>query len=426
MFNQLLFRHLDLYGFSILFAVPMLLLTFKIPRSKRWLLMKGYRDEAKQSMGFVYEGNIEHEFDVLAASMDALCCNAKKQMSIDESESASLGSVGSMGASDEGNGKRKGRLLYSRGDDSSTIESSPSIWSKNHRHIMMIAVGLLVSQQFSGQPSVLAYSRVLFDAAGWQGHASVVTVLIMAFTSAGAVALVDRLGRKILLGLCCLIMIAALLALAAAFWGWEDEDDSLSVIRRRVILAAIFVYIAGYQVGFGPITWCVLSEIFPTDIRGSAMAFSVEVNFLSKFLCQLFFPIIQDLLGWTRTFGLFVCILVVSLFFIGTMVPETKGMSLEEIELQLKSMFGPTPKIVGNDSMRSDSSSISSKRSMQRRGLGLQVKKQGSDLLSNPLLTPPQKAEYQQEDEQLQQPRPIVKTLSEPSQSKSRTLPPVV
>lgn len=379
--------------------------------------MKGYRDEAKQSMGFVYDGNIDHEFDVLAASMDALCCNAKPQVSDDDDDDSD--SVCSIGASEDGRGKMRKRRSKHRqalGDDNSTVESKPSIWSKKNRHIILIAIGLLVSQQFSGQPSVLSYSRVLFDAAGWQGHASVVTVVIMAVTSACSVALVDRLGRKILLGLCCLIMMGALLALAAGFWGYEDEDGKLSVIRKRVILVGVFVYIGGYQVGFGPITWCVLSEIFPTDLRGSAMALSVEVNFLSKFLCQLFFPIIQDALGWTKTFCLFVCILVVSLFFIGTMVPETKGMSLEEIELQLKSMFGRSPKVVGNDSMLSDSSSLSSKRLFPL----LHVRKQRS-LLDNPLLTLPQKVEYQHQDGL--QPRPLVRTLSEPT---SRSLPPVV
>ena len=66
--------HKDLYGFSILFAVPMLSLTFKIPRSKRWLLMKGYHEEAKESMKFVYKGNVEDEFDKMAETVNSLCC----------------------------------------------------------------------------------------------------------------------------------------------------------------------------------------------------------------------------------------------------------------------------------------------------------------------------------------------------------------
>jgi MFS family permease len=157
------------------------------------------------------------------------------------------------------------------------------------------------------------------------------------------VSLVDRLGRKILLGLGCLIMTFALIALAYGFWGWDDDvhsDYVLSAFKKQVILWAMFVYIAGYQVGFGPITWCVLSEIYPSQIRGQAMAFSVEVNFFCKFLCQLCFPIIQDFLGWGTTFAMFACIVVCSLFFIGTMVPETKGMSLEEIQVQMKLLYG--------------------------------------------------------------------------------------
>ena len=60
----------------------MLLLTFKIPRSKRWLLMKGYREEAKESMQFVYKGNIEDEFDKMATNIDNVCC--RKNVTSDE------------------------------------------------------------------------------------------------------------------------------------------------------------------------------------------------------------------------------------------------------------------------------------------------------------------------------------------------------
>jgi hypothetical protein len=130
--------------------------------------------------------------------------------------------------------------------------------------------------------------------------------------------------------------LVLLVALAFRFWGWDDNGDfKLTTLKHQIILWSKFVYIAGYQVGYGPITWTVLSEIYLTEICGTAMAFLVEVNFLSKFLYQLLFPVIQDFLGWGCTFILFSCIVLASLVFILVMVPETKGLSLEEIQIKL-------------------------------------------------------------------------------------------
>jgi MFS family permease len=285
--------------------------------------MKGYNEEAKESMQFVYKGNIEDEFDKMAETMGSLCCRNDDVAETDDDLSTT--SVCSDQLEDP---KAVHKMRAS--------DAQPSLWDKRYRSVLMIGVGLLASQQFSGQPSVLAYSRVLFEAAGWTGHASVVTVTIMGITSAITVALVDKLGRKILLSAGCVFMATGLLSLAFGFWGWDESKNfELDELKKNLILGSMFVYIAGYQVGYGPITWTVLSEIYPSEIRGSAMAFSVEINFLSKFLCQLFFPIIQDFLGWGCTFVLFACVVLSSLIFINIMVPETKGLSLEEIQIKL-------------------------------------------------------------------------------------------
>lgn len=282
-----------------------------------------------ESMKFVFKGDVEHEFEKLAETIDSLCCR----------------NDAGDGAPDDDGLSIANSLKYERKVVISIPDTKPNLRDSKYRHVMRIGVGLLVAQQFSGQPSVLAYSRVLFEAAGWKGHASVVTVTIMGITSAITVSLVDKLGRKILLSAGCIIMAVALVALTFGFWGWDESDDTaLGALKADVILVSMFIFISGYQVGFGPITWTVLSEIYPSEIRGTAMAFSVEVNFLSKFLCQLLFPIIQDILGWGCTFILFTCIVVSSLIFINTEVPETKGMSLEEIQIQLKRLVSKSDK----------------------------------------------------------------------------------
>lgn len=303
--------------------------------------MKGYHDEARESMQFVYKGNVEEEFEQMAETISSLCCRSGASFHADQ-ESDDSDSVYS-GIEEFGPSDRIYNFAQNNGGgtdvgDNGAYQGSPppGLCSPRYRSIMVIGMGLLVAQQFSGQPCVLAYSRVLFAAAGWKGHTSVVTVTIMGFVSTFTVMMVDRLGRKTLLVAGSTIMMVSLGCLAFGFWGWNQNlDEKLSDLKRQVVLWSMFVFISAYQVGFGPITWTVLSEIYPAEIRGTAMALSVEVNFFAKFLTHLFFPIVQGLLGWGQTFLLLGGTVAAGLLFICTRVPETKGMSLEEIQVCL-------------------------------------------------------------------------------------------
>jgi predicted MFS family arabinose efflux permease len=296
--------------------------------------MKGHKEEAKESMQFVYKGNVNDEFERMADTINNLCCRSNASGTDDPSTDNDCDSLFGEG---EKNGSKKQLEEFRDNDETSEGDKPQGMFSYKYRNVVLIGLGMLVAQQFSGQPCVLAYSRVLFEAAGWQGHTSVITVAIMGIVSSFTVSMVDRLGRKKLLAAGSTIMLASVCCLAYGFWGWdEDSDDKLSNSRKQIVLWSMFVFISGYQVGFGPITWTVLSEIYPTEIRGSAMALSVEVNFLSKFLTQLFFPIIQGLLGWGSTFAAFAIIIAAGLVFVIFQVPETKGLTLEEIQLKLK------------------------------------------------------------------------------------------
>lgn len=304
-----------LYMLSAALSVPMLGLTFVIPRSKRWLLMNGHRAEAAVSMRFVYQGNddcIMAEFQRIEASIKA--SGMVKQESMPVTEGGFFG------------GGILGRML------------SPSVWPA-----FRSAMGLIALQQFSGQPSVLSYATVIFRSTGWNGHASVATALFMLCVSTTTVMTVDRCGRKRLLYLCCAVLVTAASTLSYQFWGWKtghnnDDDDEGSehtATSKNVVLVAMFMFIGGYQIGFGPITWLIVSEVFPGEIRGAATAMGVELNYLLNFSVQFLVPIVKDLIGWGPTFGMFATIMMLALSFVHYYVPETAGLSLEEIEEQL-------------------------------------------------------------------------------------------
>merc|ERR1711966_241735 len=105
-------------------------------------------------------------------------------------------------------------------------------------------------------------------------------------------------------------------------WGW-------------VCLISFMLVVAGYQLGFGPIAWLLISEIFPLQYRGSAMSVAATTNFVSNIAVTFTFTMILDALGYIA-FWLYGALCLVSLVFVITIVPETKGLTLEQIEQKLK------------------------------------------------------------------------------------------
>lgn len=139
--------------------------------------------------------------------------------------------------------------------------------------------------------------------------------------SIAALFLVDRLGRKPLLlwglgGMC-----AAMVAIGISF----NPDGG------KGVLLSILAFVAFYAVSLGPVTWVIVSEIFPTRARGAAAAACMVVMYLADFAVTLAFPSVMERLG-KGAFYLFAAICAGAAIFILALVPETKGKSLEEIE----------------------------------------------------------------------------------------------
>ena len=138
-------------------------------------------------------------------------------------------------------------------------------------------------------------------------------------------------------------MLGALLLLAAAVAsGTVDPATQRLVLGTGwppVVIGALVIYVCGYQVGFGPVTWLLISEIFPLKLRTNALALAVVANFALNLLVALTLEPLQDAFdalqegkGQAYLYCTYAVLCVVSLFFVGLLVPETKGRSLEEIE----------------------------------------------------------------------------------------------
>lgn len=197
---------------------------------------------------------------------------------------------------------------------------------------LIIGGGLVLFQQITGQPSVLYYAATIFQSAGFSAasDATKVSVLLgfLKLVMTGvAVMVVDRLGRRPLL-LGGVSGIAISLFLLGSYYTFLSNIHALAVV-------ALLVYVGCYQLSFGPIGWLMISEVFPLRARGRGMSVAVLLNFGANAVVMFAFSPLQDLIGAGAVFFMFGVIAIVSIVFIFFVVPETKGLTLEEIEANI-------------------------------------------------------------------------------------------
>uniref|UniRef100_A0A6M2EVN3 Major facilitator superfamily (MFS) profile domain-containing protein n=1 Tax=Populus davidiana TaxID=266767 RepID=A0A6M2EVN3_9ROSI len=196
----------------------------------------------------------------------------------------------------------------------------------------IIGGGLVLFQQITGQPSVLYYAGPILQSAGFSAAADAtrVSVVIGLFKLAMtwiAVLKVDDLGRRPLL-IGGVSGIALSLFLLSAYYKFLGGFPLVAV-------AALLLYVGCYQISFGPISWLMVSEIFPLRTRGRGISLAVLTNFGSNAIVTFAFSPLKELLGAENLFLLFGAIALLSLLFVVVIVPETKGLSLEEIESKI-------------------------------------------------------------------------------------------
>jgi sugar porter (SP) family MFS transporter len=212
------------------------------------------------------------------------------------------------------------------------------LWQRGARKPLIIGVGLAVFQQITGINTVIYYAPTIFQQAGL-GSAS---AAILATAGVGvvnvlmtivAIRLMDHSGRRKLLLAGLGIMIVTLLVLAAAFAGGQSR------LLGFVTAGALAAYVGGFAIGLGPIFWLLISEIFPFAVRGRGMSIATVANWGSNLVVALVFLDLIRLLGAASTFLLFSGFTIAAFIFAWSLVPETKGRTLEEIEAGLDKGF---------------------------------------------------------------------------------------
>jgi MFS family permease len=221
-----------------------------------------------------------------------------------------------------------------------------------YRRPLVIGCGLVLLQQITGQPSVLYFQTGIFKSAGFGDNiaalSSVLVGLVKLLATLFTVWRVDLYGRRFLLFVGIAMMAVSLAFIGTAFLYRECDISGVSIADcapkdiglprswALVTVGGLMLYVSGYQVGFGPIAWLMISEVFPLKVRGAAMSTAAIVNFSANILMTLTSQVLQDAFTPAGVFFGYLALTILSLAFVFFIVPETKGKTLEEIEAMLR------------------------------------------------------------------------------------------
>src|SRR5919206_804442 len=212
------------------------------------------------------------------------------------------------------------------------------------RPALVVAIGLAIFQQIIGINTIIYYAPTTLTRVGYSDQAAIYANLIIGIVNVimtlVAIRLIDRVGRKPLLltGLVGMVLSLTILGLSSLLLPQPSNPTDPAAIVTLVCLAG---FIISFAATWGPTVWVMLPEVLPLRIRGTAMGVAIFLHWLANFAVSQTFPIFLAAIGAGITFLGYAVIGVIAFIFVSTLVTETKGRSLEEIEadLQQKAKF---------------------------------------------------------------------------------------
>lgn len=204
------------------------------------------------------------------------------------------------------------------------------LFSKPYRLVLMIGIIVAVFQQWCGTNVIFNYAQEIFQGAGYDVDNTFINIVVtgianLIFTFV-AIYTVDRLGRRALMLIGAGGLAAIYLMLGACYY---------FQVSGIFMVALVVLAIACYAMSLGPVTWVLLSEIFPGKVRGIAVATSTFALWMGSFTLTYSFPFLNQGLGTYGTFWIYTAICALGFVYFYRVLPETKGKSLEELENKL-------------------------------------------------------------------------------------------
>ena len=266
-------------------ALPAILYTFlviSIPRSPRWLFLQRKTAEAKRIIHSAY------------SEEDA------------------------------------NQLILEISNEQDKAPNSESIFNKKYRFILWLAFLIAFFNQFSGINAFLYYAPRIFEEGGLGESTALLSSIgigltNLVFTLIG-INLIDRLGRKKLMYIGSIGYIISLSLIAASFI-LEWQGLSLPIF--------LFVFIASHAIGQGAVIWVFISEIYPNHLRSAGQSFGTSTHWVLAAIIPSLVPVLFTSIGAGAVFAVFAFMMVLQLAFVYFLMPETKGISLEQLSQQI-------------------------------------------------------------------------------------------
>ena len=216
-----------------------------------------------------------------------------------------------------------------RGEQAGRIKLS-ELMAPGLLKIIGIGVVLAIFQQWCGINVIFSYAQDIFNAAGYHVSGVLFDIVItgavnLVFTLV-AMGLVDRVGRRPLM-----LFGAAGLVVTHTLLGYAYHQH----IKGLPIVILVMAAIACYAMTLAPITWVLISEIFPNRIRGTAISVAVSALWIADFVFTQTFPALNAAVGTSGAFWLYAAICLAGFIFVVAFVPETSGKSLEQVEREI-------------------------------------------------------------------------------------------
>jgi sugar porter (SP) family MFS transporter len=266
-------------------AIPAFIYTlfiFTVPKSPRWLVSKNRNEEAKKVLKIIYPGD-----DVV-------------------------------------------KLLSEISSENERDVPEETIFIKKYKFPLMLAFFIAFFNQLSGINAFLYYAPRIFQEAGLGESTALLSSIGIGFTNLiftlVGVFLIDRLGRKTLMYIGSIGYIISLGLVAMAFFlGWQG----------MAVPIFLFLFIAAHAIGQGAVIWVFISEIFPNHLRAGGQSFGSSIHWILAAAIPSLVPVLFSSIGAGVVFLFFAIMMVFQLLFVHFIMPETKGVSLENLSKTL-------------------------------------------------------------------------------------------
>ena len=229
--------------------------------------------------------------------------------------------------------------LNSDSNPNKTIHSNDDIMTQIHNSYRQVTIAIFLSimQQFCGHPNVLNFAPEIFSQVGVPSLFSTILLGIVKFgVTCFVIWKIEYFGRKYLLLLGMSIIALSLLLLTVAFTSTsqdEEENDNgdggnlpMTMISKITAIIGIFGVAGGYACSFGPLTWLLVSELFPSSIRGRALGASTIITYIAAALVSYSFLSVQVMFGPSVPFAIYFIVTLVSICFTIVAIPDTTVM----------------------------------------------------------------------------------------------------